>query len=601
MRLVGCPKAVPAVAAFLLNEELSEYAAQTLVTIGGKEAIEALTAALPKAQGKCRLTIIQDIGLLADPRKEILEKAVPDLLKAAEDADREVRLAAIFALANDARHEALGLIEKAAGAESAYERAKGTDALLLLACRSADRESKDRAVAIYRKLLKTRSGASDRHVRCAALRGLATVLGSGAIGELATALVEGDPQVRAAAMEAAVAMPGQDVPQRWVSVMATLPPEGRGHVLEVLARRGGPTETVAVVGAVAEKDETVRLAAVNAAAFLSDEKAAAALVGLLASGGEKERQAARASLERMPGDKATAAVAAAVASAQVPAAKKELLAILVLRGAKTHVDAVLALAKDPDDAVRADAVAALENFADEKDVPTLIGLLTVARTPVERQSAEKSLGAVASRARDRDACAEAIIKAQAGADAATRAALVRLLGKSGGAKALAAVRAAAKDAEADVQDAAVRALADWPDAAAAPDLLELAKSAAKPAHKVLALRGYVRLVNVPQDKPAAEKLRMCDAAMAASGRPEDKRLVIGALAEVKSPEALKMVVPLMADEALKEEAAAAAVKIAKGLGAAAKEDVKAAMQKVLEVSKNDGIRAEAERLLAKLK
>jgi hypothetical protein len=211
----------------------------------------------------------------------------------------------------------------------------------------------------------------------------------------------------------------------------------------------------------------------------------------------------------------------------------------------------------------------------------------------EKQAVENALGAVCSRATNKDAAADLMTKAMSGADAATQAALIRTLARIGGEKALAAVRAAAKAPEAEIQDAAIRALSAWPDGAAAPDLLELAKSAAKPAHQVLALRGYVRL--------AGENLKMLEQAMAAAKRPDDKQMVLGAVGEVKSAKALALVVPLMADEGLKEAAAATAVKIAKSLPGGPKAEIKAAMEKVLAASKNDGTRKAAEEIVKKLK
>jgi HEAT repeat protein len=593
LRLAGCPKAVPAVSALLLDEELCEYAAQTLVTIGGDEARAALRQALAKAQGRCRLTILQNLGVLRDAQ------AAPELMKAATDADREVRLAALWALANIGDAAAADTILKATEAQGAYERAKITDAALLLAQRLGEAKKTGEAERIYRALWKAAADPKDRHVRCAAIRGLAALLGAAAMDDLLAAMKGDDPQVRAAAAEAALAMPGEAVTQKWIQHMKTLPPEARGDGLAMLGRRGGPAAEDAVLEATRDADASVRLAAIQAAATLSGEKAAAAIVALLASAVGPEQEAARAALGRMPGDKVTAAVAAAVASA-APAAKRELLGILIARGARAHLDVLLAAAEDADSGVRAAGMAALESLGDEKALPALLRLLVKA-APEDRPAAEKSVGAICSRAADKGAAADLVIKAMSGAGAPTRAALVRILGKIGGEKALAEVRASAKDTEVDIQDAAVRAMADWPDAAVAPDLLEIARTGPRPAHQVLALRGYVRLANVPAGRPVAEKLKMYQEAMAVARRPDEKKLVLGALGDLKSPEALQRVLPLVADENLKEEASAAAVKIAKALNGNPKAAIRDAMEKVLAASKNAGTRKDAQDVLKKLK
>lgn len=593
LRLAGCPKAVPAVSALLLNEELCEYAAQTLVTIGGDEARAALRQALAKAQGKCRLTIIQNLGVLRDAQ------AAPELMKVTTDADREARLAALWALANIGDAAAADTILKATEAQGAYERAKTNDAALLLAQRLGEAQKAREAEQIYRALWKAAADPKDRHVRCAAIRGLAAVLGAGAMDDLVAAMKGDDPQVRAAAAEAALAMPGEDVTQKWIQHMKTLPPEARAEALAMLGRRGGPAAEDAVLEATRDADASVRLAAIQAAATLSDEKAAAAIMALLASAVRPEQEAARAALGRMPGDKVTAAVAAAVASA-APAAKRELLGILAARGARAHLDVLLAAAKDADPGVRAAGMAALESLGDEKTLPALLRLLVKA-APEDRQAAEKTVGAVCSRAGNKEAAADLVIRAMSGVGTPTRAALIRVLGKIGGVKALAEVRASVKDTEVDVQDAAIRAMADWPDAAVAPDLLEIARTNPRPAHQVLALRGYVRLANVPSGRPVAEKLKMYQEAMAVARRPDEKKLVLGAMGDLKSPEALQRVLPFVADENLKEEASAAAVKIAKALNGNPKAAIQSAMEKVLAASKNAGTKKDAEGVLKKLK
>lgn len=591
LRLAGLPAAAPAIGETLFSEELCEYAAQTLVSIGPDAAAPVLRQALPKATGKCRLTIIQNLGVVRDTQ------AGPELLKAAGDTDREVRLAALWALANIGDAAATDAILKAVGAESVYERAKAADAALLLAQRLGEAKKAKEAEQIYRTLWKTRAGEKDRHIRCAAIRGLAMLLGAGAMDDLVAAMKDADSQIRAAAAQAALAMPGDEITQKWVREMPSLPPAARGEVLAMLARRGGPAAEAAVLDATKDKDEGVRLAAIGAAAQLSNEKLAPALIACLSSAGKAEQEAAQAALGRMPGEKATAAVAAAISSAS-PELKRNLLAILTTRGARGQVDVILATASDADAGVRAAALAAVEALGEEKNIPALVGLLAKAAAD-DKQAVEKALAAVCSRAADKDAAADLMTKAMPAADAATRAALIRTLARIGGGKALAAVRASAKAPEADIQDVAIRALANWPDAAAAPDLLELAKTAAKPAHQVLALRGYVRLANVPAERPVGEKLKMLEQAMAAAKRPDDKQMVLGAVGDLKSAKALALVVPLMADEGLKEAAAAAAVKIAKN-AAGASAEIKAAMEKVLAASKNDGTRKAAEDIIKKM-
>lgn len=89
---------------------------------------------------------------------------------------------------------------------------------------------------------------------------------------------------------------------------------------------------------------------------------------------------------------------------------------------------------------------------------------------------------------------------------------------------LEAVRAALGDANEDFRGVAVRTLSEWPDAALAEELLALARTSSNETHKVLALRGYVRMAGMSKD-PTAIYVR----AMELAERLDDKKLVLGGL------------------------------------------------------------------------
>jgi hypothetical protein len=161
-------------------------------------------------------------------------------------------------------------------------------------------------------------------------------------------------------------------------------------------------------------------------------------------------------------------------------------------------------------------------------------------------------------------------------------------------KALEAVRAAMKDPDAAVQGAALRALADWPDPAAMADLLDVARSVRTPEDKLLALRGATRLAAAPGGAPPEEKAKLLSEAMKLAGRPEEKKLVLAALGEIRHPGALDVAVGCLADKDVEVDAAVAVVKIAKSLRQSDPRAAAAAVQKVLDTCKSPTARQVAE-------
>ena len=107
---------VRALAPLLAHERLCEPAAQALAAIGGAKATAALRHALRSAESKRRVTVITALGFLADT------DALPDIRGAATNADPNVRLAALYALANAGDAQAVDICIKAIGAKASFER-----------------------------------------------------------------------------------------------------------------------------------------------------------------------------------------------------------------------------------------------------------------------------------------------------------------------------------------------------------------------------------------------------------------------------------------------------------------------------------------------
>ena len=166
LQVAGGREVVPALGKLLHDEELCEPAAQALVAIGSGAATQ-LRNALPEAGGKCRLTIIQNLGVVRD------RKSVGTLNRALGDEDRETRLAAAWALANIGDPRSVEALLKAAETQG-WERIQATKACLLLAEKLLAADKKKEAVRIYAHLRKTRSDPDERYVREAAEKGLAT-------------------------------------------------------------------------------------------------------------------------------------------------------------------------------------------------------------------------------------------------------------------------------------------------------------------------------------------------------------------------------------------------------------------------------------------
>ncbi len=162
----GRRESAAALGKLLTDEQLCDPAAMALVAIKDGAA-EPLRAALPNAQGRCRLAIVNALAALADPGSaEALQQAL-------KDDDREVRIAAGAGLAALADPGSVDLLLKAADGPAGWERIQATKHCLVLAEKLAAAGKKAESQRIYQHLRDTRQDASEAYIRQAAEKALA--------------------------------------------------------------------------------------------------------------------------------------------------------------------------------------------------------------------------------------------------------------------------------------------------------------------------------------------------------------------------------------------------------------------------------------------
>jgi hypothetical protein len=166
LQVAGGKEVVEALGKLLVDEELCEPAAQALSAIGDG-ASEQFRRALPAAKGKCRLTIVQNLGVVRDAESvELLKKSV-------SDEDKEIRIAAVWALANIGDAGSSDVLLRAADKAQGWERIQAAKACLLLAEKILAAGKRSEAMRIYKHLRDTRTDPAERYVSDAAKIGLA--------------------------------------------------------------------------------------------------------------------------------------------------------------------------------------------------------------------------------------------------------------------------------------------------------------------------------------------------------------------------------------------------------------------------------------------
>jgi HEAT repeat protein len=587
LSIFGTKAQVPQLAALLLDEKLSDMARYALQRIDDPSALEAMRTALPKANAGQKIGLINSLGERGD------EKALDAVIKALNSGDEPVAVAAGRSLAKIGGAKAAEALAKALPKADGQLLEVVRDAYLSTADGLLEAGKKDAAADIYHAMYKPNM---PKHVRLAALRGIVAAGGEKTMPLLTEILTGTDRHMQASALRFLREVAGPEVTRSLADLLPKLPAETQVLVLQDFAVRGDAATLPAVKKAAQSQNETVQQAAVAAMGELGDASCVPILTDLAAGGGAAA-DAARKALDSLPAKDVNPAMMK-MAKGGDAKVRAEVVRSLGARGAKQAIPALLDAARDADTAVRHQAIRAIEQMAGCQAVPSIVALVVNPREDGDRGVAQGALATVVGRCPDKEACAAAILKALDTAPDAAKAALLQTLPRAGTANALAAVRKHVGSSDKTIQDKAIRALAEWPDPAAADDLMKIATTADNTTHQVLALRGYIRLAGA-EGLNTRQRLQMYDNAMKAAKRDDEKRQALGGLGDVKAVEALQMVLPALDQKPLQNEACAAAVKIAKNMGGHGKETIREAMKKVLAVSKNNRLRGDAQQLLKK--
>lgn len=141
--------------------------------------------------------------------------------------------------------------------------------------------------------------------------------------------------------------------------------------------------------------------------------------------------------------------------------------------------------------------------------------------------------------------------------------LFSIIGRVGGDAAMAEVNKGLASTDADVRKAAIRALQVWPNAKFADKMFAVATDDAYTAdQKVAALRSFIRVISLPDDKIGIriskdEKLAKLQEAFKIATRVDEKRLILSRLAANRTVKSLEFAVSCASDKELAENAYAA--------------------------------------------
>ena len=549
--LFGSEASAEVLGRLLVKDKTSDMARYALERIDGVGIDNVLLRGLGETRGNAQIGVVNSIGMRR------MNSAVEALSILADADDKQLKTAVISALGQIASGDAAKSLESIMSKGHVKFRGMAQMSYLKCADKLAEDGKKKRAFEMYRKI----SGKSIYDpIRRAGFIGLVET--SDDPTDLLISMLDSKDKVlqfEAAVMSSRIV--GSDNIKAAVEKMGTLSVKVQEQLLVSLADTGDDVILPVVVDSVKSNNLEVRIAAIKALKLVGNAPSVGILAEIAANTKGTEQAEARNSLYGMSAKGIDGALLALLDNADMKMVA-EVISVISVRRVESAVGKLADMTSSRNSRLAGSAFRAIGEVGTAKDVDRLIGLLVGLDRDGLRGDAEIGVVVLCRRTGVDEGVKKVVAALNSAKDAKTRLSLYKVLGRTGSADALSVLQNALKDPDDEVKLSAIRALSLWPEGSAAGDLFAVVKSSDNKVHKVLALRGFIKLVPLGEQS-AKEKVEMLKEAMELSGEVNEKRMVLSSLSQVRSIESLRLCSEYLDDASVGKEAAAAVLVLAK--------------------------------------
>jgi HEAT repeat protein/type 1 glutamine amidotransferase len=546
LREIGTSLSVPVLEKMLLNEETSDMARYALEKIPGASAERALIQGLSQSDKKIKIGILSSLGQRNAPG------SVPVLEKLLSDSDPSIAVSAAVALGNITTPEASAALSNAIGKTSGELQSQIAFSLLKCAEQYLARGDRKAAIKLANKILLAQLPLP---LHQAALKSKLAASGSEARKMIIDVLKGKEQRFYLPAISMVSSVFEGDTIQDLCGILPGLPEDSQVQLLEVLSHYREKTVLDSVVRATKSEEKNVRIAALKALESIGDSSTVELLARHAAGTQGEEQRTARNSLWGLHGGGIDQAILLNLIKLTDAVIQEELVMSVGERRIFDGINFLFTRARSSRSGICLAAIKALEEIASPSDLPMLLRLLLNARTEREQTELENTIVGVAGKRPDPIGRANAVkAMLREVEDSKKRAALLRVLGKIGDDSSLSLIREALADDNPEIRDAAVRALSDWPTLSPREDLVHIIQSSQEQVHRILALRAYIRMIEMEPYRSPEGAVRSLKEALTWAKRPEEKKLILGILPQFACPDALKLAESLLKEKQVEEEA-----------------------------------------------
>jgi HEAT repeat protein len=592
LAVIGSTESIPVLATWLGDAELSHLARAALEAIPSPQVDSLFRQQLSTASGDQLIGIIDSIG---NRRDAAAVESLALLLPQSAGATQAAVLAALGAIASPESAEILlTLLENRANLQGdAAADATVVNAVADAALRCADRFAVEgKTVEALQVYDAVRAAPVSPTLLAAATLSTIRIPGSKGLTLLNEQLVSSNDDHFAVGLQAARRMRASDVVGKLADALPNATPQRAVMLLDALSDLGDTSALPAVREAAGSENAGVKAAAISALGKVGDTSVLELLLAASGSDNAVVASAAQRSLAELHGEGVDQAILDTLQ--RTPAHQETLLRLIGARRMKA-LPVLWAAMKTTELPVRMAALDALGRTIPDADILPLVDVV-LNTTGEEHAAAIAALTSACRRASDPDETVRQISARFAAAPLDLQRMRFDILKTIGGEEALKQVIRGAMDPEEPIQDAATRALGEWPTPDVGPELLPLCHLLQIPKFKIRALRAYIRVFK-QFGLPSEERLQMAREAFALATRPEDKVLILHALLSFQNRESMQFALEHIKDPGLEATAAQVAIYISEQVSD--KQAVIDAMRSILDSGAEETYAKQARDILAK--
>ena len=468
LKYIGTDRSASYASGFLTDPDLCKPAVAVIASADSYRKEDLLAVSLQISNLPCAASVMNELAAMKS------DKAVNEYISWYKKGGREIRTAALNAMAGSASKAVRKTLESAASdASYAWESEGSAAALVQYARNIADRGE----IKITEEICAEIISKATLQYKIAALEALVDYKGYEAMHYLVSAYTQGEIQYRMAALRFAEDIPGKAATRKWIDLFTGMDEQRKAEIIYMLGERGDLLAVDLIENTLYCPSASLRTSSAIALAKLKGRDAVSELIDYIRSYETVDDQRAAYHALLMTADTRKRDLVADALEGSGNITKATLLMVLAAGGENRFFDIMMDYTVSLNPNLRTIAFMELKNLAEPHNQKQLTDLLLDVSADASVEDVQQALIAALQDADDKQEKISMLISAMQESGELRK--FIPVLAELGGKKALQAVYREFKKGNAEIRAVAFDALTGWSGIEALDALYDICASGNK--------------------------------------------------------------------------------------------------------------------------